>query len=98
MARPPSTAALDRNDVEGWRERALIPVRPTSLVSGLSITGVYAAIRRGDLRARSLAGRTLVEVASIIELIEHAPLFSSAGPRGAALRKERAVSSAQAAA
>jgi hypothetical protein len=59
-----------------WRERALITLSNASAVGGISISRLYEFEKEGRLRFRRLGGRTLLEVRSLIALIDSLPQWT----------------------
>ena len=59
-----------------WRERALITLPNASAVGGISISRLYEFEKEGRLRFRRLGGRTLLEVRSLIALIDSLPQWT----------------------
>lgn len=78
-----------------WYQRRFIHLRTASEVSGRSVPGLYADAKAGKLKFRDLGGRTVVEVESLIALMDAAPNWTprDRGKEARAARK-RAVSGA----
>ena len=86
-----SSAALRNSKTTGavpWRDRALFPLQPAAEVAGVSVASLYKYEQEGLLRFRRLGGRTLVETASLIKLIDSAKPWTPS-TRGAAARTAR---------
>ena len=54
----------------------LLPIKSVSAITGLSPSSIKRMIGRGDLIARKIGARTLVESGSVRALVENAPLVS----------------------
>jgi predicted site-specific integrase-resolvase len=55
-----------------WRDRPLQPMKTAAEIAGISVASLYRYAAEGRLTFRKLAGRTLVDTASLIELIDSA--------------------------
>jgi hypothetical protein len=67
---------MNTNTSIPWRERALITLPNASAVGGISISRLYEFEKEGRLRFRRLGGRTLLEVRSLIALIDSLPQWT----------------------
>ena len=72
----------------GWTETRLLPLKVAGKIAGLSPATLYRLEAAGKLRFRRLGGRTLVETASLVELIDGSETWT-ASDMGAAARKAR---------
>lgn len=55
-----------------WRDRSLLQLKLASEVAGVSPATLYKFAGEGKLKLRELGGRTLVDVKSLIALIDSA--------------------------
>jgi hypothetical protein len=78
-----------------WRERALVTLPNASEVSGISISRLYEFEKEGRLRFRRLGGRTLLEVHSLIALIDSLPQWTPQTKRTEAAVAARAARAKQ---
>ena len=67
---------MNTNTSIPWRERALITLPNASAVGGISISRLYEFEKEGRLRFRRLGGRTLLEVRTLVELIDSLPQWT----------------------
>lgn len=72
-----------------WRSRPLLPMKAAASIAGISTSSIYRYAAEGRLKFRRLAGRTLVETDSLVELIESAEAWTP-------LTKTKAATSARA--
>ena len=72
-----------------WRERAFQTLQQASQITGVSVASVYRFAAEGRISFRRLAGRTLVDTASLIKLIDSAESWTPSSV-GSAARAARA--------
>ena len=72
-----------------WRERPFQPLPRAREITGVSIASLYKLADEGRLVFRRIAGRTLVETVSLVQLIDAAEPWTPSD-RGAAARASRA--------
>ncbi len=84
-ASPPT---VSKRATVSWRERAFLPLATAAEVLGLSPASLYRFEAEGRLVFNRMAGRTLVNVNSLIVLIDSAEEWAPSG-RGAAARAKR---------
>ncbi|QDC01712.1 hypothetical protein [Mesorhizobium sp. 8] len=77
-----------------WTERRLLPLKLAGQIAGLSPATLYRLEAGGRVKFKRLGGRTLVEVASLIVLIDGSEDWT-ASDHGAAGRAKRAERAAQ---
>lgn len=80
---PTSVAALTP-----WRDRVLLPLQAAAEIAGVSVASLYRFESEGRLTFRRFAGRTLVETASFVLLVDAAEPWA-ASDRGAEAREAR---------
>jgi hypothetical protein len=80
--------------IANWRELPLLQVRAASQILGLSTASVYGLAHAGRLKLKRLAGRTLVETKSLVEVIDSATDWTPS-PRGAAAVAKRSARARQ---
>jgi hypothetical protein len=75
-----------------WRERAFHTLPIASEISGVSVASLYRFADEGRLTFKRLAGRTLVETASLINLVDSAEVWvaSTRAEKARGVRSERA--------
>lgn len=73
-----------------WTDRRLLPVKIAAQVAGLSSATMYRLESQGRVKFKRLGGRTLVETASLIELIDSSEDWT-ASEHGAAARAARSA-------
>jgi hypothetical protein len=77
-----------------WRDCPLLPLRMAGEIAGISPASLYRFADIGKLKLRRLAGRTLVDTSSLIELLSTAEAWKATerGKEARAKRKEIALS------
>jgi hypothetical protein len=76
-----------------WREAPRLRLKTAAEVSGLSVSSLYNLANDGKLIFRRLAGRTLVDTASLIALIDSDEPWTPS-KRGEAARLKRSKEAA----
>lgn len=71
-----------------WRDRVFLPLKAAANIAGISPASLYRFEARGDLKFRRLGGRTLVETASLVRLLDSSEDWT-ASEAGSAARKAR---------
>lgn len=71
-----SSSLIAKTSSTPWRERPLLPMQLASEVAGVSVASLYRLAAKGRVELKSLAGRTLVETASLIAMIERVEPWS----------------------
>ena len=87
-ARAASNLASQTRGETPWRDRPFQPLQTASEIAGVSVASLYRLAGEGKLKLRRLAGRTLVETESLIELIGSAEPWTPSD-RGKAARQRR---------
>ena len=90
---PAPGAAKPERAVHGripWRERPFQTLQTASDIAGVSVATLYRLAAEGKLRLRTLAGRTLIETSSLIELTDSAEPWTPSD-RGKAARARRSA-------
>ena len=72
---PTATAHAPRPDVP-WRDRPLINMQTAATIAGISTASLYRYADEGKVTLRKLAGRTLVDTASLIKLVDGAVAYT----------------------
>jgi hypothetical protein len=70
-----------------WQECAFQTLQAASRIAGVSVASLYRFEGEGRLTFRRLAGRTLVETASLTELLQSAETWTPSDAGGAARTK-----------
>lgn len=85
-----SVTSARLNDIH-WRDRPLLTMQLAAQIAGVSRGALYGLAQRGELKLKSLAGRTLVETASLIAMIERVEPWSPShrAAKATAARSER---------
>lgn len=60
--------------------QAYVTIQSFSKISGLGQTSIYAALRRGDLRAIRVGRRTLINTAQAMQWLEAQPSWTPSYP------------------
>lgn len=79
--------------VTPWRDRPLLPLKVAAEIVGVSVASLYRFADEGRLKFRQLAGRTLVDTKSLINLADSADDWTprDVGKEARAKRKEIAA-------
>lgn len=85
---PRITPRRARADAVPWQNRPYLRMDLTAEVTGLSRSTLYRLAAAGRLTLRRLAGRVVVETASVLTLLDDAEPWQP-GTRGAAARARR---------
>ena len=68
-----------------WRDRPLLNTKEASIIAGVSIASLYKQAKLNRLRFKLLAGRTMVETASLITFLDSAADWVPSGRSDAAV-------------
>jgi len=72
-----------------WQDRAMLSLQLAAEIAGISVASLYRAAGEGRLTFRRLEGRTVVETASLVELLNAAEVWTPSD-RGKEARAKRA--------
>jgi hypothetical protein len=72
-----------------WQDRAMLSLQLAAEIAGISVASLYRAAGEGRLHLRRLEGRTVVETASLVELLNAAEVWTPSD-RGKQARAKRA--------
>jgi hypothetical protein len=78
-----------------WRERVNVTMQDAARIKGCSVASVYKLGREGRLKLKRDAGRTLVDVQSLIADSERIPDWSPSHRNQAACAKRQALARAK---
>ncbi|MGB3045019.1 MAG: hypothetical protein WBB98_17740 [Xanthobacteraceae bacterium] len=73
-----------------WQDRAMLSLQLAAEIAGISVASLYRAAGEGRLILRRLEGRTVVETASLIELLDAAEIWTPSD-RGKEARAKRSA-------
>jgi hypothetical protein len=73
-----------------WQDRAMLPLQLAAEIAGISVASLYRAAGEGRLTFRRLEGRTVVETASLVELLNAAEVWTPS-ERGKEARAKRSA-------
>jgi hypothetical protein len=89
---PKNARPQNENSTEiPWRDRPFQPVQRAEEITGISAASLYKFAKEGRLTFRRLGGRTLIETAGLIDLINSAEPWTPSA-RGTQARAARAES------
>lgn len=80
-----------------WQERSLLPLKTAGEIAGISPASIYRLADEGQISLRRLAGRTLVQTATLVALLDKAEPWTAndRGKEARAARKAAARSALQ---
>jgi hypothetical protein len=73
-----------------WQDRAMLSLQLAAEIAGISVASLYRAAGEGRLTFRRLEGRTVVETASLVELLNAAEVWTPS-ERGKEARAKRSA-------
>ena len=88
-ARPVHRVALGIAETR-WQDRAMLSLQLAAEIAGISVASLYRAAGEGRLNLRRLEGRTVVETASLVELLNAAEVWTPSA-RGKEARAKRSA-------
>ncbi|SDB03702.1 hypothetical protein SAMN02982931_00201 [Bauldia litoralis] len=62
--------------LNSWRALPHHPVRRAAIIVGVCQNSIWTLLRRGELVPRRLGSRTMVDTASLVRLVDGAPVRS----------------------
>jgi hypothetical protein len=77
-----------------WQDRAMLSLQLAAEIAGISVASLYRAAGEGRLTFRRLEGRTVVETASLVELLNAAEVWTPS-ERGKEARAKRSAGRAR---
>lgn len=73
-----------------WRDKPVLPTKLAAEIAGVSIASLYRQSKLGNLQFKTVAGRTMIETNSLINLLDNAVNWTPQSRTNAATAKRAA--------